>query len=119
MEAAISSYSQARLSFSEKDLQDLVESGQISGEIERYATGSSEYFESHKLPLDVYMVNNDEELRAGGVPIDKSWEDYEKYEITLMPRHIEMMRQKKMIYWDMLARNVRMRSIWISLEGVY
>lgn len=36
MEAAISSYSQARLSFSEQDLKDLEEAGKISGEIEGY-----------------------------------------------------------------------------------
>lgn len=80
MEAYIDSYAQAKLLLSAKDLQDLAESGKITGEIARYATGSSEYFDPYTLPLD--------EIRAYGIPLDKTWEEKERYEIALMPRHI-------------------------------
>jgi hypothetical protein len=118
MEASISSYSQARLFFSEQDLKNLEEKGMVTGGIERYATGSSDYFDRHKLPFNAYLVKNEDEIRFGGIPFDVPWEEKVSYEIAIMQRHIDFIRQKQLVYWDMLGKNIHARSIWISLEGV-
>ena len=112
MEASIDGYSQMRIGFSIKDLDYLEKEGRIAGKIWRF----TRYSEPETIPLLVY-VRDYGKMKAFSLPRRSVWEEKNAYVIRLIPRAIQIIKERRYAGIDQF--NSQMRSVLMSLEDVF
>jgi hypothetical protein len=107
MYACMDSYTQMTVSLTIEDVKKLESSGKCVGTVWR-TTGET-------LPLTLYIKSSP--WRAYGLPVNSPYEEKKSYEIDMPTENLEKIKQRKTAGTGIPA--VDLRTVYISLEGVY
>ena len=112
MRAHVDGYSQANIELTKNEAESLYRAGKLEGKIQQI---SAPINLNRALPLILRVSRAG--WRAEGLPLNKPLEKKKSYEIDLPPDGPEKILQGKVIGAGMPT--IRLRKVYISLDGVY